>query len=368
MTIQRMRMLQRRGEESEWEAKNPILAEGEIGITVVPNGTHKFKIGDGVRRWNLLEYFSQGIVSDGVLDGSGQPPGMVPVWSGDEWTFVPIDAFNQGPTPSLATGGERTTFGDYTVHFFLESELFVVSSGILSVDVAIVAGGGSGGAGSRGVGGGGAGGIRVVTNQFVSGSTEVTVGDGATAVLFPSAGNPGENSSFGSLVANGGGFGGPTAEYAAAAGGPGGSGGGSGAGNATVAGGLGTSGQGHNGGTSRTSSSSSQRAGGGGGGAGGVGLDAALSTGGAGGPGLDLSELFGTGFGQAGYLGGGGGGGATGTNGAGGIGGGGAASASNGVSGAPNTGGGGGGFSSATQSGYSGAGGSGIVLVRYLTP
>ena len=36
-----------------WEAQNPLLQRGEMGIE---QDTRKFKIGDGVTRWNDLEY------------------------------------------------------------------------------------------------------------------------------------------------------------------------------------------------------------------------------------------------------------------------------------------------------------------------
>ena len=45
----------RNGTESEWIAANPVLLEGEVGITMntIPK---KFKIGDGVSSWNDLQY------------------------------------------------------------------------------------------------------------------------------------------------------------------------------------------------------------------------------------------------------------------------------------------------------------------------
>lgn len=46
------RMLQRRGTEAEWEAQNPILAAGELGITT---DTKVVKVGDGITAWNNLE-------------------------------------------------------------------------------------------------------------------------------------------------------------------------------------------------------------------------------------------------------------------------------------------------------------------------
>lgn len=48
------RVLQRRDTAANWAAANPILMEGEIGI--VTDGAKGYKIGDGVTRWNALEY------------------------------------------------------------------------------------------------------------------------------------------------------------------------------------------------------------------------------------------------------------------------------------------------------------------------
>lgn len=45
----------RRGSESLWANVNPILAEGELALEL---DTDRFKIGDGVRRWNDLPYAS----------------------------------------------------------------------------------------------------------------------------------------------------------------------------------------------------------------------------------------------------------------------------------------------------------------------
>ena len=48
------RMQQRRGTSTQWTNANPVLAAGEIGFEI---NTNKFKIGDGVKTWDLLEYF-----------------------------------------------------------------------------------------------------------------------------------------------------------------------------------------------------------------------------------------------------------------------------------------------------------------------
>jgi len=170
-------------------------------------------------------------------------------------------------------------------------------------------------------------------------------------------GNAGVNSSLGSVIAVGGGYGG---KYNNVGGGPGGSGGGGGAtGDAGVSfGGLGIAGQGNAGGGGTLIGINYVA--GGGGGAGTIGLNAATLKAGNGGAGI-ASAISGT---VTPY--GGGGGGSTGSNGAaagtGGVGGGGAGGAgANGTAGQANTGGGGGGADNGVGAGAGGGGGGGVI-------
>jgi hypothetical protein len=43
----------KRGSESKWIADNPVLAEGELGLAI---DVSKFKIGDGAKSWNQINY------------------------------------------------------------------------------------------------------------------------------------------------------------------------------------------------------------------------------------------------------------------------------------------------------------------------
>ena len=43
----------RRDTPFRWEALNPVLADGEPGVEL---GSKRFKIGDGISRWNELTY------------------------------------------------------------------------------------------------------------------------------------------------------------------------------------------------------------------------------------------------------------------------------------------------------------------------
>lgn len=52
----------RRGTSDEWEFKNPILAEGEMGLET---DTELCKMGDGVTPWNDKDYWMPSKVIDG---------------------------------------------------------------------------------------------------------------------------------------------------------------------------------------------------------------------------------------------------------------------------------------------------------------
>ena len=241
-----------------------------------------------------------------------------------------------------ATGGIKTTNGDYIVHSFTNSGTFAVSSGG-AVEYLIVGGGG----GAEAAGGGAGGFLSNLGSptNITAGTYSIAIGAGGTYL------KQGTNSSAFGLVAVGDGYG--AAENND--GGSGGSGGGGSQGNITHhIGGSGTAGQGTNGGNATNNSASA-----GGGGAGGVGgASKAIRTGGDGGVGLS-SAISGT----AVYYAGGGAAGGNISGGTGGLGGGGGGNTGGGVAGTPNTGGGGGGGDASHGS----RGGSGIVIIRYLS-
>jgi len=269
-----------------------------------------------------------------------------------------------------------TTDGLYSVASFTTVGTceWTVPSNITEVTYLIVGGGGGGASG----GGGGGG---VITNHGVSTLTvtpnavmSVVVGAGGIYGGGGSGGSTvyatsGGNSTFGTLTAVGGGYGGTAARNP----GDGGSGGGGGYDNPGQRISLGTSGQGNSGGRSNQGG---YGAAGGGGGAGGVGANApAQHMAGAGG--IGVSSLI---TGSTTWYGGGGGGGVnhncgcsypnSGGIGGSGVGGNGSTlgygtgSYFNGTAGVANTGGGGGGTD--PESNLAGNGGSGIVIVRYL--
>jgi hypothetical protein len=241
---------------------------------------------------------------------------------------------------------------------------FTVPAGVSEVEVLVVAGGGGAG-GSDGTGqtGGGGGGGGVVHHATLATTPAGTIayavgagGAGGNNFNPDKEGNPGSDSTFGSITALGGGKG-----SSGSPAGDGGSGGGTGrggavAGSATQGDSGGGTGYGNDG--SNTGPGSGVGCSGAGGGAGGAATAATGSSdGGDGGAGRLFSNF--TSYGESGYFAGGGGGGGSSTAGTGGSGGGGDP---NGGAGTANTGGGGGGVQTAI---YGGAGGSGFIGILY---
>lgn len=115
------------------------------------------------------------------------------------------------PAPISATGGAISYSGGKTIHTFTALGTFQVNSGSGSVEYLVVAGGGGGG--TQHGGGGGGGGFRTSAGFFVSpGPYGITVGGGgAGSPTGPSFSRPngtnGGDSTFGSIVATGGGGG-----------------------------------------------------------------------------------------------------------------------------------------------------------------
>jgi hypothetical protein len=253
------------------------------------------------------------------------------------------------------------------------SDTFTVPTGVTSVDVLVVAGGGRG-SGPHG-GGGGAGGLIYRPGFPVTpgGSVSYTVGAGGTSVgIEPQGGQPGSDSVFGTLTAKGGG-GGNSNEI----GRPGGSGSGGSCyvpGSKHIGGSAnqpgqpgdsGTYGFGNPGGNGSYNGSPPQGAqGGSGGGAGASGGTSSQNTNGPGGGAGRAYSISGS---SVYYAGGGGNGSHTNVNNAGpggiGGGGGGTGEGASGQPGTANRGGGGGGTSDGPSPG--GNGGSGVIIVTY---
>ena len=267
-----------------------------------------------------------------------------------------------------AVGGTEVTTGGYKYHTFTSSGNFVLSAA-KNIEYIMVAGGGSSG---RYGGGGGAGGMLAGSVSSLSPNTyPIVIGAGGVHTGANPGADNGDDTTFNSLTAIGGGRG--------ATGGNNGYDGGSGGGGsyAGTTGGNGTSGQGNNGGGS---SYSNPYPSGGGGGKGAAGGNASSSTqAGNGGNGINTYSAWATATstGDSGYYAGGGaggiasgsgytGGGSGGTGGQGGGGNGGAGGSGQ-QAGQANTGGGGGSgaYNGSSSTAFPTNGGSGIVIIRY---
>jgi hypothetical protein len=60
----------KRDYKANWVTFNPILADGEIGIE---KDTHRFKLGDGLKKWSDLVYSSSTLSEDPVRFIEGLP-------------------------------------------------------------------------------------------------------------------------------------------------------------------------------------------------------------------------------------------------------------------------------------------------------
>lgn len=105
----------RRGLAGEWTSANPLLAEGEQGVEL---DTHKWKVGDGVLRWNALPYVSGGpgptgpkgdTGATGATGATGPQGAQGP--KGDPST-VPGPAGPQGPQGVIGPTGSIGPKGD----------------------------------------------------------------------------------------------------------------------------------------------------------------------------------------------------------------------------------------------------------------
>lgn len=89
------RMKQKSGTAATWTAANPLLLDGEIGFE---KDTDKFKIGNGISRWNDLGYFT----------GPVGPQGPA--------ATITVGTVSSGATPSVTNSG---TSGAAILNFVL---------------------------------------------------------------------------------------------------------------------------------------------------------------------------------------------------------------------------------------------------------
>lgn len=92
----------RRGTAYEWSTVNPILDEGEWGVEFpdsgIGTGLCKFKLGDGVLKWNDLPYAFDAAAANSINGGSVDSFHLIQIRGGTtiEWeTANPVLAKNE---------------------------------------------------------------------------------------------------------------------------------------------------------------------------------------------------------------------------------------------------------------------------------
>jgi hypothetical protein len=94
----------RRDISSDWTAKNPILASGELGLEL---DTKRIRMGDGRTRWNSLDYIApwpemiemiEEAIADLVIDGGGVSIGQL---NDHVNSATPHPAYDDGPSFEL---------------------------------------------------------------------------------------------------------------------------------------------------------------------------------------------------------------------------------------------------------------------------
>jgi hypothetical protein len=69
----------RRGTAAQWNAANPVLAAGEVGVET---NTRKFKFGNGTSAWTALDYAVGSVAVEGITiaweDITGKPETFAP--------------------------------------------------------------------------------------------------------------------------------------------------------------------------------------------------------------------------------------------------------------------------------------------------
>ena len=79
----------RRGSLARWTLKNPVLDKGEPGVV---EGAKNFKIGDGVTRWNELEYF---LASEDTPSNDGE---VINIINAHLASLTPHTVYDDGPS------------------------------------------------------------------------------------------------------------------------------------------------------------------------------------------------------------------------------------------------------------------------------
>ncbi|HGF5590172.1 TPA: phage tail protein [Klebsiella quasipneumoniae subsp. similipneumoniae] len=206
----------------------------------------------------VLNKFGQTLIAGEIASGSH----VTVKWSSAASSWFILDSTNAIPTVPTASEGTSTTQSASTafvasaitaatgrlinIQVFTSSGTYTPSTGTKKIRVTLT-GGGGGASGCQGTNtsqtvsgaGGGAGGTAISTITSLSSSYTVTIGAGGSGSSSSASGTAGGNSTFGALIASGGGAGTLSASGATV----GGVGGAASGGSINIVGGLGSDGQ-----------------------------------------------------------------------------------------------------------------------------
>lgn len=106
----------RRGTKYEFSIVNPILAEGELVVEVpesgVGTGLSKFKIGDGISKYNDLPYAFDGASASSIIGGSVEQFNLITFRSGSSELWELIDPILELGEPGFDSTENSLKVGD----------------------------------------------------------------------------------------------------------------------------------------------------------------------------------------------------------------------------------------------------------------
>lgn len=115
----------RRGTKYEFSVVNPILAEGEIVVEVpesgVGTGLSKFKIGDGISKYNELPYAFDGASASSIIGGGVEQFNLITLRTGTTQEWETIDPVLELGEPVFDSTKNSIKIGD-GVHKWTELE------------------------------------------------------------------------------------------------------------------------------------------------------------------------------------------------------------------------------------------------------
>ena len=103
-------IIARGGATAEWESKNPVLANREIGVEELTDGRRKMKIGDGATAWSDLAYATVDDLADLNEDATHRvvTDAEKAAWNAKQNALSFDTAPTAGSTNPVTSGGVKT--------------------------------------------------------------------------------------------------------------------------------------------------------------------------------------------------------------------------------------------------------------------